>query len=149
MTVIFILFTAICVNKIVIFHTDPATMGIEKGQVFDLWISMLACMIIWAARIMIEKTCTETVISLLKENRNSGNEQKTQIRINIILKWIFDFIYYSMTIAFCMVYFRDQAFWPVTLGGEGSCTEAFMNYPEVPEIPFIKEFYLVQLGCRI
>lgn len=64
-------------------------------------------------------------------------------RADSICKWIFDFFYYSCATILGYLIVKDQPFLPPTLFGEGHCKNLFMDYPNVPDIPYLKLFYLV------
>ena len=46
---------------------------------------------------------------------------------------------------------KDQKFFPRYLGGpdDGNCNLLFMGFPEVPDIPYLKTFYLIQYGTHL
>jgi len=49
----------------------------------------------------------------------------------------------------CFVLFHDKYFFPAILGGEGQCSTIFDFYPNIPEIPYINQYYMMQFGVHL
>jgi len=80
------------------------------------------------------------------EDKHQGEERVE--RTKRVVKWMYDVFYYGTMTGFVFMTFGEAVFIPPALLGKGSCDALFLNYPEVPTLPLLKEYYLVQLGSH-
>lgn len=137
-----LLFGSVAVYKVYLFHTSPETENIKKGHISDFWVSIVAAIIIGGLRSSIRRLMLVKIASLLSEKRLKTIEEGNK-RADQLCKWVFDFTYYSITTIVGYLIVKDEIFLPPTMFGTGQCSNLFTRYPEVPEIPFLRLFYLV------
>ena len=117
----------------------------ESNSLDDLFLSTLAFFITLIVRKIFQLTLHKSIYELI-DDKNQGIERIE--RTKRVIKWIYDIIYYSGASWFVYTYFGDANFIPSTLFGSGDCNKLFENYPILPKIPYLKEYYLVQLGSH-
>lgn len=84
----------------------------------------------------------DTFLGMLSDKRMKSIEEGKK-RADQLCKWFFDFCYYSFTTIFGYIIVKDQPFLSTAMFGNGSCSNIFMNYPEVPYIPYLRLFYMI------
>ncbi|KAL4491955.1 hypothetical protein ABPG72_008376 [Tetrahymena utriculariae] len=138
----------VLIEKVYRFHNDPVTVNIPKGSIYDFYISVLTACIIAIIRFFIKQLFQKKIYDLLGERRKKTYEEGMK-RADQLCKWSFDIIYYSFSTVIGYLIVKNQAFLPPTMLGHGQCSNLFMQYPEVPQIPYLRLFYLVQAGTHL
>ncbi|KAL4440861.1 hypothetical protein ABPG74_013842 [Tetrahymena malaccensis] len=146
------LFITICggilVERVYRFHNDPLTASVPKGHIYDFWISIVSALVIALIRFLIRYFLLNKVVGMLSEKRLKSIEEGKK-RADQICKWLFDICYYTLTSIVGYLICKDQPFLPPSLLGSGSCDNLFMGHPEVPYVPYLDIFYLVQTGTHL
>jgi len=118
----------------------------ERAKPSDLWIAVVACIVIFFVRKAFEKFMYAPVFDAIEE-KHQGEERIE--RTKRVVKWIYDFFFYGGVTIFAYAMFGDAHFIPPFLGGSGDCWTLYDYYPRLPPIHYIKEYYLIQLGSHL
>ncbi|CAD8188384.1 unnamed protein product [Paramecium octaurelia] len=71
-----------------------------------------------------------------------------QIRVQKIVKWIYDTVYYSSATLFAFFTFRDEKWFPKEFGGS-NFKETLYDFPNIPENPWVPIYYMVQASSHV
>ncbi|CAD8188299.1 unnamed protein product [Paramecium pentaurelia] len=71
-----------------------------------------------------------------------------QLRVQKIIKWIYDTFYYSVVTIFAYIVFRDEKWFPSQLGGT-KFTETMYDFPNMPDNPWVPFYYMIQTSSHI
>lgn len=101
-------------------------------------------------RYFIKISIQHKVLYYLSEKRVRTVEEGLR-RADQICKWSFDVFYYTLSTLSAFYILKDQVFFPSYMGGpeNGNCMNLFMDYPRVPDVPYLKTFYLIQCGAHL
>eukprot|EP01017_Pseudomicrothorax_dubius_P037766 TRINITY_DN5579_c0_g1_i1.p1 TRINITY_DN5579_c0_g1~~TRINITY_DN5579_c0_g1_i1.p1 ORF type:complete len:344 (-),score=57.25 TRINITY_DN5579_c0_g1_i1:183-1214(-) len=109
--------------------------------------SLLIMLGIFAYRYSFAYLLRDWVDSILDPNKYTGEERKAHIKR--MIKWICDIIYYTAATVFAYWVFWDSKHLPSCLGGKGDCGESMRNYPNQEELPYVRVYYLLQIGNHL
>lgn len=132
-------------NSVSHFHKALDASGIAHTNYSDLKLSGLAACLFYFIHTTWEQLSYPIVFKYI-EDKHQGEERVH--RTKRVCKWLMDFFYYSFFTIVAYALFRPII--PTLLLGQStSCMDAFVNYPAVVDLPWLKEYYLVQLGSHL
>ena len=132
--------------KDIIKFQDWASQNLSESlRIEDLYLPTFAFFATFFVRRLFQFVLYKPLYQYI-DDKNQGLERIE--RTKRVIKWIYDIVYYSLATLFVYTHFGDANFLPPTLLGTGDCNMLFDNYPNLPKIPYLKEYYLVQLGSH-
>lgn len=135
---------SVIIQKVYVFHNSPLFQHIDKGSIYDFWISIVTACGIAAARTLINYLMKDRILNLVPQQKALSPEDKVK-RATQLCKWCFDIVYYSVTSILAYLIIKDTNFLPSFLGGlnDGSCSNLYQEHPNVPHVKYLRIFYLV------
>jgi len=118
----------------------------ERARLSDIAIVSIIAILIFGIRKSFQLILFNSVYSIVDE-KHQGNERTE--RTKRVIKWIYDFIYYGGMTLFICYFLGDAYFIPYMLLGKGSCQRIFEGYPAIPNLPYLRIYYLIQLGNHL
>jgi len=97
--------------------------------------------------VLIEEVFKPLGNKLIRQNEWTEEERKE--KISRFADNSFKFLYYSIITFWGWTLIRSTPWCPPILGGSGETKNAWLDYPFQESIPYIKEYYLVQLGYHV
>jgi len=118
----------------------------------DLQITLYALVIFVPLRILLAKRVFKSlgdyVIPTLQE-RKSWTQQDREARVDRFGTVMFKFIFFVFVTTYGYMLMKDCDFFPPQLGGHGTVSNAFMDFPFTPINPGLQTYYLIELGYHV
>jgi len=85
--------------------------------------------------------------SYIYENLDDKYQGEDRVdRATRVTKLVYDLVFYTTSTVFAFYAFGNSGIIPKSFFGVGDCSALFSEYPNKPNIPFLNEYYLYQLG---
>jgi len=132
-------------KDILVFEEWTKTNVSPRADLSDLWLTATAFIVIYILRKAFQRALYGPVYTII-EDKHQGEERVE--RTKRVVKWMYDVMYYGSLTCFVFLFFRDANFLPPTLFGSGECSKLYSEFPELPKVPYLKQYYLIQLGSH-
>jgi len=116
---------------------------IKTAQWSDLGIIIGAAI----SQLILSSLVKRVAWSYIFENLDDKYQGEDRVeRASRVTKLVYDFIFYTTSTVFAFYAFGSTYIIPKSFFGKGECSALFQDYPTKPNIPFLNEYYLYQLG---
>jgi len=128
------------------FHKKLDNEGVPHGKFSDLWLTVFSACIWHFIKTNWEYNVWLKILPYVEDKHQDIERIHRAKRIS---KWFFDVLHYSFFACFAFIAFYPIM--PTLLFGEQPCWDAFKGYPypTSSQLPWVKEYYLIQLGCLL
>lgn len=83
-------------------------------------------------------------VEQIMDPRYQGDERQNHAKR--MVKWFLDVFYYTTFSVFGYWVIYRGGLMPTWLGGDAECYDSMKGYPYPPEVPYLREYFLIQLG---
>lgn len=115
----------------------------------QLLFHICTCTLTQVTRYGYNALCKDFLDNRVLSDKFDGEVRKRKLQS--LMKLSYDTVFYSTTSIGALFMFRGEPWFPVWLGGSGSCKNIYSSYPNIPpqNEHSILVFYSIQLGVHI
>lgn len=123
------------------FHQELEKRDMEVYPFSDFKFCIAAACAFYFIKNFWERVSYPLICPLISE-KHVGAERAN--RTKRVIKWIFDFFYFTSFTTFGYYHFRS--FLPMCLGGPSNCDLNFLDHPYPRQTKWVREYYLLQMS---
>eukprot|EP01017_Pseudomicrothorax_dubius_P032390 TRINITY_DN4241_c0_g1_i4.p1 TRINITY_DN4241_c0_g1~~TRINITY_DN4241_c0_g1_i4.p1 ORF type:complete len:335 (-),score=52.54 TRINITY_DN4241_c0_g1_i4:35-1039(-) len=126
------------------FYSFSQAHGLRYWSYKEFFPAVIAMLLIFFYRYSAEYLLRGWIDKILDNVKYKGEERASHIKR--MTKWVCDIIFYTLTTLFGYWVLWGTKYLPAELGGSGKCSASLESYPFQEDTPYIREYYLLQIG---